>query len=685
MQTRRLTAALALACVVAVPLSLSAQYTVPNIITTTGDVVTVLGSNLFINHGLVGVGRLRASLPDSFNESFGSVSGLQITEWTKTGDNNYTGTFNILPDRGYNATIAAGTFYSDYEARIQRVSFFFTPYTDSANIGGTDIASMIAAQNQIQFPSAPIGTKFTYADVIRGTLSPTTGLEPGTGTTTLFGATVPYVINFTGLASPTSTSTTTYTNIRKLPIDAEALALKQDGSGYFGDEYGANVYYFNASKQIVGVIGIPEALRPRRVAGGPYFFGANPPNPIEGRRINQGFEGVALSPDGSRLFVLLQSAAVQDTNSGAQTRLHTRLLVYDVQSNVVPAAPIREYVVTLPTYRSLGDGAAVDSTAAQSEIVALDNERLLILSRDGNGLGNATFNETPPPPGGTGGLPSVFKSVLLADLSIGNPTNIAGTARDLEGGKVATTPGVLDAPLKAVTTREVINLLNSAQLGKFNLTIDAGGFTQVSPLTLSEKWEGMALVPAQDPLHPHDYFLFVANDNDFLTSIGVMQGPGGTLVGPYDAFAAYNAHRQPANGGPGAENGNDTVFLVFRVTSVFDQRAPMLTGMPEDCVLWPPNHKMVKVATIVASDDDAGLKPGTFTVTATSDDAAAAPGDILVNPAGTGKFDVLLRAERSGASTGRKYTITASASDRVGNIATATASCEVPHDQGHTR
>ena len=31
---------------------------------------------------------------------------------------------------------------------------------------------------------------------------------------------------------------------------------------------------------------------------------------------------------------------------------------------------------------------------------------------------------------------SVFKSVLLADLTIGNPTNFAGAARDAEGGKI---------------------------------------------------------------------------------------------------------------------------------------------------------------------------------------------------------------------------------------------------------
>src|SRR5262249_39336389 len=148
--------------------------------------------------------------------------------------------------------------------------------------------------------------------------------------------------------------------------------------------------------------------------------------PTNGRRNNQGFEGVALSPDGTRLFVLLQSAAVQDTSSNSATRLHTRLLVYDVSTTPTPLSATAEYALTLPTYRSDGDSTkAVDATCAQSEIVALDTHRILILSRDGNGLGNANSN------------PSMFKSVLLADLSVGNPTNFAGDAvRDAEGGKI---------------------------------------------------------------------------------------------------------------------------------------------------------------------------------------------------------------------------------------------------------
>ena len=670
MRTRHLTRALGCAALLALPAALHAQYTAPNIITTPGDVVSVLGKNLFINHGLVGVGRIPASSIDGFGESFGSVSGLQVTDWTKIGDNSYAGTFNILPDRGYNS----GAFYSDYAARIQRVSFTFTAHTGGP-IGGSDLASRIAAQNQILITSVPSGTKFQYLDAIRSTLSATTGLDPDTGFTPLFGATVPYVIGFTGPNVPGGSSTS-HPNLNKLPIDAEALALKSDGSGYIGDEYGANVYYFNSSKQIVGVVGIPEALRPRRAVGGNYYFGASDPAPVEGRRINQGFEGVALSPDGSRLFALLQSATMQDS-AGAATRLQTRLLVYDVSSNPTPLAPTAAYALTLPTYRTFGDGGAVNATAAQSEVVALDNERILVLSRDGNGLGNATYNVTSP----IGGLPSVFKSVLLVDLTIGNPTNFAGTSRNDENGKITSSAGVLASSIVPVRSKEVLNLLNSTQLGAFNIVLDAGGTTQVSPLTLSEKWEGLSLVPAHDPLHPHDYFLFVANDNDFQTSTGSIRGPNGALVA-YDGFNGYDPKRQPRNAGPGATNNNDTVFLAFRVTSVYDPDAPDFSGVPTDCSVWPPNHKMVRVATISASDPRSGLAPGSFKVTAVSDDSGATGTDADVVPDGAGGFDVLVRADKAKGGGDRTYTIHATATDMVGNIATAQASCVVPHDQG---
>src|SRR5262245_49200880 len=62
---------------------------------------------------------------------------------------------------------------------------------------------------------------------------------------------------------------------------------------------------------------------------------------------------------------------------------------------------------------------------------------------------------------------------------------------------------------------------------------------------LSEKWEGMMLVPALDPANPNDYFLFVTNDNDFITQNG------------YQAGATYKD-------ASGLEV--DTMILVYRIT-----------------------------------------------------------------------------------------------------------------------
>lgn len=533
----------------AVPLAASAQFTTPNVINVPGDVTNVLGATRFINHGLVAVGHISASTIDPFGESFGSCSSMQITGWTNNGDGTYSGTLNILPDRGYNS----GNFYADYAARINSTAFTLKPYYGSTNIGGTtDLEKLNAQTNQLSF--GPLsGVRFTYDDPINGAGSFTTGLDPGTGTTTLFGQTMPYVISYTGFQSPSSTTNTTYNNINKLPIDAEALILKADGSGYIGDEYGANIYYFDSTKKITGAIVPPPAMQPHSPVGTLNYSSAI--TPVNGRRNNQGFEGVSLSPDGTRLFALMQSACVQDSDAANnQNAKNTRLLIFDVSTNFTNSTPLAEYALQLPTYKGSGNGAAVDKTCAQSEVVALDNHRFLVLPRDGNGLGNSSLN------------PNVYKTVALVDIHVGGPTNfVSDAARNAEGGTITSNgvSGVLDPTIKPLAWVEAVNMLNTNQLAKFNIQYDTGT-GQVSKLTMGEKWEGMSLVPANDPAAPNDYFLFVGNDNDFLTSAGLMKGPDGTIVS-YNAFNGYPANRIPAPV-DSANNENDTRVLVFRVT-----------------------------------------------------------------------------------------------------------------------
>ena len=93
---------------------------------------------------------------------------------------------------------------------------------------------------------------------------------------------------------------------------------------------------------------------------------------------------------------------------------------------------------------------------------------------------------------------------------------------------------------------------------------------------------------------------------------------------------------------------------------------------------------MVTVGTVSASDALSGVAPGSFNVTGTSNEPTNDPTspDIVITPNGAGGYVVQLRADRLGNGTGRLYTLAATASDLAGNIATVTAICTVPHDQG---
>jgi len=119
------------------------------------------------------------------------------------------------------------------------------------------------------------------------------------------------------------------------------------------------------------------------------------------------------------------------------------------------------------------------------------------------------------------------------------------------------------------------------------------------------------------------------------------------------------------------------------VTIKIDKTNPVLSGMPAPgCSLWPPNKKMVQVATISAADVLSGL--ASFSVTGTSNEPSDPKDpDIVITGSGLQPRFVLLRADRLGNGTGRVYTLTSTASDVAGNSTTAVSTCTVPHDQGH--
>ncbi|WP_297510829.1 esterase-like activity of phytase family protein [uncultured Caulobacter sp.] len=490
MPRRRLAGAFAgLAALIAAPaLAQSSSYLTPHWDTRVGDIAVTFGGKTYVNHGLVAAGWLPAATRDFNDETLGSFSSMALSGWTRNADGSYAGVLRTLPDRGPN-NVGPFKGATDYANRVHEHAIRLVP--------GKGLTL------------TPTGGFFLRDQ----TGKPMTGADPGSNVITRGGARYP---------SPASGQ-----GAGRISLDSEAIAYLPDGRFYVSDEYAAGIYLFDRTGTLLGVIETVPAILPMRK--GVLDFGAEKP-PTTGRRNNQGLEGLTISPDGKRLIAVLQSATVQDSAAGHATRDHTRVLVYDIEKTQLPKAPIGHYVLRLPTVREAGDGRAADATAAQSEALALDQHRLLVLARDGNGRGKGAPN------------PPVYKSVLLVDLA--DATNLAGTPYEQSVTPIAK-DGVLNPDIKPAAEAEFVNILNPAQLAKVGMNLSVSPST---PTSLPEKLEALALAPTLDGTG--DVFLLVGSDNDFATAKGRVNGQD------FDASLT----------GPTGTGDNDNLVLVYRLT-----------------------------------------------------------------------------------------------------------------------
>jgi hypothetical protein len=415
-----------------------------------------------VSHGLVGVASLPGNVRDKFGETTIAASGLAVdrASWRREGD-TLSGMIWMLPDRGWNVE---GTI--DYRPRIHKLAVTIAPGKATMTLVDT-----------IKLTDAA-GAELTGLDPVRVRAAANGFPE------------MPEAEN------------------GRVSLDPEAIAYNPDGTFFITDEYGPYIYRFSSQGRMLGAIRPPDAFIPRRKGAtnfssnnpGPGASKPEPPNPEFGRQNNQGFEGMSLTPDGRMLVVILQSATRQDGGDTPETREHTRILFYDVSDLAAPKL-VRENVVALPDFR---DEQGRRRIAAQSELLALDSNRFLLLSRDSN---NGY---------GTRGATSLYRKIDLLDTS--GATDIVGSAYDgttpvAPGGKLV--EGVTPAKLTPF-----IDINDNAQLNKFGLHNGAPN----DKANLSEKWEAMGLVPALDPANPRDFYLLVGNDNDFMTQDGFQAG-----------------------------------------------------------------------------------------------------------------------------------------------------------------
>jgi 5'-nucleotidase/UDP-sugar diphosphatase len=419
----------------------------------------------FINKGLVGVGRLPANTfdkaGDGRQDTLGGFSAMMVdTNTLSYADGRISGRIVGLPDRGF------GDGATDYRPRLEMFDFSITPYYGTDPVG----------QDQVTFTN--VATRlFTYGS--EGAFF--TGFDASNTNAPVF---------------PQSPAGSIGGGRRSL--DPEGIAFVSGGGYWISDEYGPGIYRFDAEARLQELFLRPNAVVPYQgnYPGILNFTGATAP--VSGRRNNRGYEGLSLTPDGKRLVAFLQSPTIQDGGAGNLGR-NTRIAQFDVD----PASPQYGKLVVENVYQlTLSGNATTNRHTPVSEVISLNPSTFLVLERDGIGLGADP------------GLSPTYKRVVLASTE--GASNLAGSGYDLVKGA----PGQLALPatgtslpsgMTAVKRLDFVDLLDAAQLAKFGLNTS----TNQDQNSLSEKWEGMALVPLKDPANPDDYLLLLGNDNDF--------------------------------------------------------------------------------------------------------------------------------------------------------------------------
>ena len=153
-------------------------------------------------------------------------------------------------------------------------------------------------------------------------------------------------------------------------LDVESFRRANDGSYYFGDEFGPFIVHTDADFRVlspaVPLPGVQSLDSPLLAGGTPNLLSSG------------GFEGMAITPDGTKLYTLLERSVKGDPAGTL------RLNAFDIASN---AFTTESYVYQLTGGTNIG------------EMTAIDSRRFLVIERD-NGSGAS----------------AQFKGVYLVDL-----------------------------------------------------------------------------------------------------------------------------------------------------------------------------------------------------------------------------------------------------------------------------
>lgn len=264
-----------------------------------------------------------------------------------------------------------------------------------------------------------------------------------------------------------------------LSHDPEGFAVAPNGNFYVSDEYGPSVYEFRSDGSFLRSFATPNNILPKAGTSLNYVDGL--PTITSGRQDNRGFEGVTLSPDGTKLFAMLQDPLVNEGDPDGRRSANLRLVEFDTATG----ESVAQYIYQLESIVDINSRVPDDTFGANAQgrnigisaITALNDNEFLVLERDNRGLGV----EDP-----TGIVPVGSKRVYKIDLT--NATDVSSLS--LVG------TNTLPVDVAPVSKSLFLDIAASLQNG------------QVIP----EKFEGLAVGPQ---LADGSYALLVGTDNDF--------------------------------------------------------------------------------------------------------------------------------------------------------------------------
>ncbi|GAA0993526.1 hypothetical protein GCM10009551_055950 [Nocardiopsis tropica] len=235
-------------------------------------------------------------------------------------------------------------------------------------------------------------------------------------------------------------------------IDSEGLVAMPDGSFWVSDEYGPFLIRFDSNGQEL------ERLAP----------GRGLPEVLKNRTPNQGMEGLTLTPDGSRLVGIMQSALnVPGLSGNAKDVPATRIVTIDLKTKAT-----QQFVYLLDNPK--------DTKKAVSEITAISNTEFLVDERD---------NKLAPKANKT-----IYKINLDGATPLGdqNPETIVGVSSTADAESALKGAGI--TPVKKSVALELTRMLDKLNPeGKFF------GHDKVEGLTSTDGGKT----------------LYIANDSDF--------------------------------------------------------------------------------------------------------------------------------------------------------------------------